>query len=43
MAARAGCDPSARGSGFSTRLIDLLAQSGMDVDEPSAPGRMMAA
>jgi len=32
---------AARGFGFSTLLLDLLAQSGINVDEPSASGRMM--
>ena len=33
---------AARGFGFSTLLVDLLAQSGIDLGEPSAPGSMMA-
>jgi hypothetical protein len=33
---------AARGFGFSTLLIDLLAQSGLDVGELSGAGRMMA-
>ncbi len=33
---------AARGFGFSTLLIDLLARSGNDIGELSARGRMMA-
>jgi len=33
---------AARGFGFSTLLVDLLAQSGFDIGELSAAGRMMA-